>query len=186
MRAASDLLARPADQETLSLRAVAREAGVTAPSLYLHFADKAELVEAVLRERFGELAAVIEEAAAGHVDPAERLMARGHAFVGFGLAHPGHFKVMYEGRDLADFRQVPWPGNGKGIQEQVEGDVAALIAVGRLPPAIDPTTIALLLWQGLHGVVALRISKPGVEWRPVREDTEAMVRGIVAGAAAEA
>jgi hypothetical protein len=28
-------------------------------------------------------------------------------------------------------------------------------------------------------VVALRISKPGVDWGPVREDTEAMVRGLV-------
>ena len=178
VRAAADLLARPGDNDALSLRAVAREAGVTAPSVYLHFAGKAELVEAVLRERFSELAAAMEAAAAELDDPAERLMARGHAFVDFGLAHPGHFKVMYEGPDLAEFRQVPWPGNGRGIQDRVEADVAALVAAGRIPPT-DPTRIALLLWQGLHGVIALRISRPGVAWGPVREDTEIMVRGLV-------
>jgi AcrR family transcriptional regulator len=178
VRAATDLLAGLGDDDALSLRAVAREAGVTAPSLYLHFADKAELVEAVLGERFGELDATLEAAAAGLDDPGERLTARAHAFVGFGLAHPGHFKVMYEGRDLAALRQVPWPGNGRGIQDRVESDVAALMTAGRVPAA-DPAGVALLLWQGLHGVVALRISKTSVAWGAVRDDTDAMVRALV-------
>lgn len=178
VRAASDLLTTVGDTDALSLRAVAREAGVTAPSLYLHFANKAEVVEAVLRERFGELAATVGAAAEGIDDPAERLMARSHAFVDFGLTHPGHFKVMYEGSDLAAFRQVPWPGNGQGIQALIEADVAALVAADRIPPA-DPTAVALLLWQAIHGVIALRISKTSVAWRPVREDTEAMVRAVV-------
>lgn len=178
VRAAADLLTRLGEEEALSLRAVAREAGVTAPSLYLHFADKAELVEAVLRERFAELAATMDAAAAEFVDPAQRLMARGHAFVEFGLAHPGHFRVMYEGRGLAEMRQVPWPGNGQGIQGSAEVDIAALLEAGRIP-AGDPVELALLIWQGLHGVVALRISKPGVAWGPVRDDTETMVRCLI-------
>jgi AcrR family transcriptional regulator len=174
VRAATDLLAR-VDDQALSLRAVAREAGVTAPSLYLHFPDKAALVAAVLRERFAELASSMEDAVAGIDDPAARLRARAHAFVAFGLQHPGHFKVMYEGRDLAEFRL----GNGWTIQERVEADVAALVEAGRIP-ATDPERAALRLWQGLHGVVALRISKPGVNWGPVRDDTEVMVGALVA------
>jgi AcrR family transcriptional regulator len=176
VRAATDLLAR-VDLGTLSLRAVAREAGVTAPSLYLHFADKAEVVEAVLLERFSELASAIEDAVTGLDDPGARLVARGHAFVAFGLAHPGHFKVMYEGRDLAEFRL----GNGRAIQERLEADIAALSAAGRIPRA-DPAAVALLLWQGLHGVVALRISKPGVAWRDARLDTEAVISGLTGAA----
>ena len=51
IRAASQLLESLPGEESLSLRAVARQAGVSAPSVYLHFADKGELVGAVLATR---------------------------------------------------------------------------------------------------------------------------------------
>jgi AcrR family transcriptional regulator len=44
----------------MSLRAVARQAGVTAPAPYLHFADHRELIWAVLVRQFEELASFTE------------------------------------------------------------------------------------------------------------------------------
>src|SRR5215468_2127248 len=55
IEAASRLLAAPVVEEPLSLRAVAREVGVVPQSVYLHFADRTQLVRAVIERRFGEL-----------------------------------------------------------------------------------------------------------------------------------
>ena len=61
IEAASRLLADPA-APPLTLRAVAREAGVAATSVYLHFDDIEELVLAVADRRFGELVRLQDEA----------------------------------------------------------------------------------------------------------------------------
>ena len=63
IEAASRLLADPASPP-LTLRAVAREAGVAATSVYLHFDDIASLVLAVSARRFGELVR-LQDAAVG-------------------------------------------------------------------------------------------------------------------------
>jgi hypothetical protein len=55
IEAASRLLAAPVVEEPLSLRAVACEVGVVPPSVYLHFSDKTQLVQAVIERRFDEL-----------------------------------------------------------------------------------------------------------------------------------
>jgi AcrR family transcriptional regulator len=43
--------------ERLTMRAVAKEVGISAPSIYLHFQDKTELVWAAHEDRYDELAA---------------------------------------------------------------------------------------------------------------------------------
>src|SRR5712691_6873497 len=60
IEAASRLLADPA-APPLTLRAVAREVGVAATSVYLHFDDIESLVLAVADRRFGELVKVQDE-----------------------------------------------------------------------------------------------------------------------------
>ena len=47
LAAATRLLAETGDEEAVSIRAVAEAVGVTPPSIYLHFADKTELIFAV-------------------------------------------------------------------------------------------------------------------------------------------
>src|SRR5215213_7639388 len=59
MDAADRLLAAGATPESLSLRAVAREAGVAAPSVYLQFESKEALVDAVVAKRFQQLADLV-------------------------------------------------------------------------------------------------------------------------------
>jgi AcrR family transcriptional regulator len=58
--AASRQLAELGDAERLSVRAVARAAGVTAPSTYRHFPDKRSLVRAVVEERFRDFDRVLD------------------------------------------------------------------------------------------------------------------------------
>ena len=72
-----------ADEEAVSIRAVADAVGVTPPAIYLHFADKRELILEVCAASFAELDRVSEEAAAGSSDPVESLRLRGRAYVQF-------------------------------------------------------------------------------------------------------
>src|SRR6516225_10780990 len=94
IEAASRLLADPA-APPLSLRAVAREVGVAATSVYLHFDDIESLVRAVASRRFTDLIRAQDAARADLDDPCDRLRAACLMYCEFGLAHPGHYQVTF-------------------------------------------------------------------------------------------
>jgi AcrR family transcriptional regulator len=96
--ATAALLARMGSDEALSLRAVAREVGVSAPSVYLHFPDKEALLLAVAAELFGKVERALDAAAvrAGD-DPVAAVVARARAYIEWGLENSGQYKVLYEG-----------------------------------------------------------------------------------------
>ncbi len=50
-----DLLTETGSEDAVSIRAVAQRVGVSAPSIYLHFADKRALIDAVCEEVFEAL-----------------------------------------------------------------------------------------------------------------------------------
>lgn len=103
--AADRLLAQTGDVEGLALRAVAREAGVATPSIYLHFPGKQELVRAVLEVRFAELGARIRAAIAAADGPAAQLAAGCLAYCRFATDQPNAYRVLFgrlPGRDVAE------------------------------------------------------------------------------------
>src|SRR5262249_1354356 len=69
-------LRAPAVEGLLSLRAVAREVGVVPQSVYLHFADRTQLVKAVIERRFGELTRATQAAEDSVSHAAAKLRAR--------------------------------------------------------------------------------------------------------------
>jgi AcrR family transcriptional regulator len=78
----------------LSLRAVARQAGVSANAPYRHYPDKDALLAAVATRGFQDLRVLLVEAdsaaAAG-----DEFVALAQAYVRFALAHPGRFRLMF-------------------------------------------------------------------------------------------
>src|SRR5690349_17309415 len=83
LAAAERLLIQTGDQGAVSIRAIADAAGVTPPSIYLHFADKSELLMAVCEARFADFLRFLDEAIAGIDDPLGALWAMGRAYVQF-------------------------------------------------------------------------------------------------------
>ncbi|TAL30677.1 TetR/AcrR family transcriptional regulator [Phenylobacterium sp.] len=79
----------------LSLRAVAREAGVSPAAPYHHFKDKAELLDAVAQEGWDILSALMAEAKGTAVGP-HQLTALGIAYVCFARDNPALYRVMYD------------------------------------------------------------------------------------------
>ena len=162
--AAERLLVDTGDQHAVSVRAVAGAVGCTPPALYLHFADRTELIWAVCERGFEAIDRFITEAVQGVDDPVEELRLRGRAYVEFGLAHPEQYRVLFMGHPLAvprgfDPGQLLADGGFQGLVESVRRCIEA--GVIRRP---DPTLVALGLWAGVHGLTSLLISKPWFPW----------------------
>jgi AcrR family transcriptional regulator len=162
--AAKDLLADVASSEAVSIRAVAKAVGVTSPSIYLHFADKDALIEAVVADVFAELDAAMVAAGAAVSEPLEALCANGLAYVEFAIAHPEHYRVAtMELRPAMD---------GASELDHILADsafthflatVSACMDAGIFAPG-DPVPIALELWSAAHGIASLLIAKPFLPW----------------------
>jgi AcrR family transcriptional regulator len=79
-----------------SLREVARRSGVSPAAPAHHFGDAAGLLAAVAKLAFDGLTAALEAGnARGGDDPLERLCEQGVGYVGFALAWPGRFALMF-------------------------------------------------------------------------------------------
>lgn len=84
-----------AGPDGFALRSVARRAGVSAPAVYRHFADKDDLLAAVARECADRLAtAMMAAVEVAPPEPLERFRATGIAYVRFAVAHPEHYRVL--------------------------------------------------------------------------------------------
>ncbi len=143
--------------EALTMRKVAQEIDYSATAIYLHFQDKAALVHAICEETFTGLVARLERLQKKHTDPFEYLKAGLRAYVEFGLAHPSHYTatfILAPKNTGYDYEQSA----GKNAFEFLRGTVAAGVAAGRVRTD-DVDATAQALWAGVHGLVALLISK---------------------------
>ena len=183
LAAAETLLIQTGDEGAVSVRAIADAAGVTPPSIYLHFADKTELLAAVCEARFRDFDRYLEEAAAGVADPLEALRARGRAYVRFGLEHPEHYRILFMTRPGAERPPVEVEHlPGLTAFSHLVDDVARAIDAGALTPG-DPFLVATGLWTNVHGMTSLLIARPDFPWpereRLVEHVLEVAVRGLL-------
>jgi AcrR family transcriptional regulator len=132
-------------ESDVSLRAVARAAGVSAMAPYRHFEDKAALMAAVALKGFALLEADAARADDA-VDPGEALTAQGAAYVGFARAHPALFRLMF-----AD-------GAGQGLPHEDCKGAYALMArrVAELAPRQVEGGV-LACWGLVHGLATLAL-----------------------------
>ena len=159
------------------MRAVADAVGVSAPSIYLHFADKDQLMLAVCESQFALFDEYVESAAAGIADPVERVIARGRAYVQFGVEHPAHYRVLF----MAETTAQPTPEflSRSGFARLID-DVVECIDTGRFPPA-DALLLATGLWTVAHGATSLAIARPGFPYVGSEELFEHLIEMHVNG-----
>ena len=174
--AAERLLRETGDQEAVSIRAVADAVGVTPPSIYLHFADKTDLIFAICQKHFGELDRTLQEAAVGTNDPLESLRVQGRAYVHFGIDHPEEYRILFmtrpaatpEGWNEARVRE------GAAFHHLVEA-VQATLDAGAIHPA-NAILVAFGLWAAMHGLTSLFVARPGL----FGSDREALIDHVLA------
>ena len=183
--AAVEYLAGLGGDEPVSLRAIARVAGVPPNPVYLHFANRDDLLLAVLDRLFAQLAD-LRDAAERAADSAwDKLVARSVAYVTWGIAEPGAYRVLYGGRVVP---RLPNPADaafGQGMLDRTVELIAELEADGAATPVQSPARTALLVWTVLHGIVSLRIDKDTIDWPDPTElavqSLEALVNPTPAG-----
>ncbi|MFF8649722.1 TetR/AcrR family transcriptional regulator [Streptomyces griseoluteus] len=147
LRAARELLEEDGSAG-LSLRAVARRAGVSATAPYRHYADRDALVSAVAAEGYRELA---EHLAAAHPEPRtpDELASVAVAYVRFALDRPAMFRVMFA--EPCDPHSEERVAATAAISEYVRGIVHAVF------PGVDPDALSTTVWALVHGLAFLHL-----------------------------
>jgi len=145
VRAAIELL-EDGGETALSLRAVARQVGVSPAAPYRHYADREALVSAVAAVGYRDLA---EQLAAAHPSPStpQQLAGVAIAYVQFALDRPALFRIMF----------------GEPCDRDNDERVAATAAVSlylreivaRAFPDAEAEAMATAIWALVHGLAFL-------------------------------
>lgn len=156
--ASIDLL-RTGGVGALSMREVARRAGVSHQAPYHHFADREAILAAIAEEGFAGLADSLGEARRGAGTMPERLRAMGLAYVDFALSHPAHFRVMFR-PELVEMSNFP---NAMTEGARAYGELRGLVQdlLGE-PHGLRGSEGAwtMLQWSLVHGMACLLIDGP--------------------------
>jgi AcrR family transcriptional regulator len=139
--------------EGLTLRGLARQAGVSPAAPYHHFRDRAQVVAAVAEDGWLRLAAAL--ALARQTAQGRTLAAMAAAYVDFAVAHPALYSVMHE---FAREEAGRSPDQAPALAPARREVRLALLATntGSEPPceeALDLTITAL--WTAAHGIAEL-------------------------------
>lgn len=159
----------------LSMREVARRAGVTHQAPYHYFQNREAILAAVVAEGFAELARVLRQAsdAATTPDAPQALTAAAEAYIGFAIDHPGVFRVMFR-PDMVDPARYPQ------VQEAGEAARSELDRMVVLGHGEDVSAdLASLLWAMVHGLACLLLDGPWASEYPTAAQRHAFAQRIV-------
>ncbi len=150
--------------EGATIRKIAEEVGLSSTALYMHFADKGEILQEICRVAFEELIASTENLASEDGPPEVRLRGMIDAYVDFGFANPNAYRLIYLTRpvEARDGAQTLAQELGFNVFVAFEAVVAETVASGRMSG--DPRAIAQSIWAAAHGVVSLMITKTYFPW----------------------
>ncbi|WP_052852933.1 TetR/AcrR family transcriptional regulator [Streptomyces avicenniae] len=172
--------------DAITLRAIAREMGMTAGAIYGYYATRDDLITTLIRDVYGSLADTVEAArdAVPAQDTAARLLAWAEAFRGWALANPEGFRLVYG--DPVPGYQVPEGGAAPEAERRACAGIIGLVAAAwnhtePLEPHVtwDPSdfdphladaaadglpdlppaalALGLRLWGRMHGLVSLEV-----------------------------
>ncbi|MBI9045599.1 MAG: TetR/AcrR family transcriptional regulator [Anaerolineaceae bacterium] len=166
---------------SLSLRAVARELGITAPAIYNYFPRRDDLVTALIVDAYHSLAKSLTETQHNlKGDHAWRIKASARAYRNWALAHAAEYSLIF-GTPIPGYHAsmaVTGPAAAESMLALIQVLDAAyqdgVLSVGELSPALiamlqswveqmdysgPPAVIhlALAFWAQLHGLVSLEL-----------------------------
>jgi AcrR family transcriptional regulator len=160
--AAERILLEHGTEAAITLRGVATAARVTTPSVYLHFADKQALVDAVAMRVWTDLDEHLHAARENVPDPMRALRRTGAAYVEFAAQHPVQYRLLMMSAPAAPSaaRRTAAEACFAHIAAAVRPCLAAGVFRG------DLEQLTLRMWSAVHGCAALLISQPQLPWDP--------------------
>jgi AcrR family transcriptional regulator len=139
----------------LSLRKVAKQAGVSHAAPYSHFTDKQALIAAISTEGFRQLHTQLEEVATTHQElPESLLIETAWTYLQFALNNPDRFKLMFSSvlekeKDYPDFVDAS-QDNFRELVSVVE--ICQQAGILKPGPA---DLVAVVVWGAVHGLLML-------------------------------
>ncbi|MGV9671817.1 MULTISPECIES: TetR/AcrR family transcriptional regulator [unclassified Gordonia (in: high G+C Gram-positive bacteria)] len=179
--AATELLLDERDAAGVSIRAVATRVGVTPPSIYLHFADKDALLDAVCARYFEQLDDRLVAATTGVDDPLERAFCLGMAYVRFAVSTPVLYRQAFSATTIDTTTKVDEVLAVSAFVRVTE-TINEVAEAGIFDPA-DVGDIVLELWSTAHGLASLMIAKPTLSWGEDFDRAEVTLRAVCLGRA---
>jgi AcrR family transcriptional regulator len=141
----------------LSLRKVAKRAGVSHSAPYAHFKDRQSLIAAISTEGFRQLYDELDAAVSAHADdPREQLVEAAWAYVQFAMNNTDTFKIMFSGvlekeKDYPSFVEI-----SNKTFERVVKIVQVCQRAGVLRPG-PSELVAVSVWGQVHGIISLAL-----------------------------
>ena len=139
----------------LSLREVARAAGVSHTAPYRHFQDKADLLAAIAQVGFEQLTDEADKAARRHADdPKAQFVAASVQYILFGVRHPRMAHLLFGG--IINMRSAP-----RALKDASWAAfqlVESIINNGKTAGVFrdnDTMELAVTTWSGIHGLAQL-------------------------------
>ena len=178
LEAATALLLETGQAKSVSIRSVAQRVGVTPPSIYLHFADKDTLMDAVCARYFEKLDLEMQRVAAEHASPAEVLRAQGLAYVRFATENPELYRIATMGKWRSG-RDIDTTLDSSAFKH-MRATVQKLMDEGIYLPD-DPTAVALEIWSAAHAAAAMLIAKPHLPFGDAEAFADRVLSAVFCG-----
>ena len=154
---------RNAEIEELSLRALARDLGVSQTAPYRHFADKGELLAAMAARGYRDLLTALQRS--GEIckgSPDEQLVAFAHAYVNYAAANPQLFKLIFGPATQPAEKYPELRAASRDTLRLVQDILQQGIDAGIFQQGENAAYLANAGWSGIHGLATLLIDTPGL------------------------
>lgn len=151
---------RTVGPESLSVRALADEIGVSPSAAYRHFADREALLAQLARigfERLGESMARAAAAAARR-SPKATVRAIGSAYVRFGVAEPELYRLMF-GAQRVEKSKYPELGAAAARTYDTLRSAVMRMAPHASKGSQELERLTLRCWAMVHGLASLRVDR---------------------------
>lgn len=167
--------------EGATIRKIADAVGVSSTALYMHFRDKSEILTCICEAAFADLTARADAISALDVTAEERVRRHLEAYLEFGFAQPNTYRLVYLTRPQEADQGATDAARrlGASVFDRFRRAVTELAEAREL--TVDAETAAQTLWAGVHGVVALMLTKPYFPWAPREILCRTMLDALFAG-----
>ncbi|GHI03058.1 TetR family transcriptional regulator [Streptomyces cellostaticus] len=154
--------------QALTLREIARRAGVSHGAPRRYFPTHLELLSAIAGRGFADLGDHVRATLAGGGDPRTQVTELSRTYLEFALDNPGMYELMFR-HDLLESGHL-------GLRETSLPLFGLLVdLVGRIRPGADARRVAGALWANLHGIAqlwrwgSLQLATGGEDFTPLLE-----------------
>lgn len=150
--------------EGATIRKIADEVGLSSTALYMHFADKSEILNEICRNAFDTLAEEHRLILAEDAPPLARLRRIVENYIEFGFANPNAYRLAYLTPSIETRH------GAESVAQQTGAElfrafvcvVEEAVEQGALKG--DARTLAQVIWASAHGLVSIVITKTYFDW----------------------